>query len=109
MKSLYEFLNEGKTLQVKRKYGIHDSISVGSHAPIRNTILGFVNEKGCCTKSEMIEFINSKNEEDGTKTSASWVAKNSKYFVIEKNESGEVTYKLSKLGKRVIDRTNISE
>ena len=109
MKGLDEFLNEGKKVQVKRKYGTYDSISVGNHAPIRSSILGFVNEKGCCTKSEMVEFIKSKNEESGANTKIGWLNKNAKYLVKSTNESGEITYKLSKLGKRVIKATTISE
>jgi hypothetical protein len=109
MKGLDEFLNEGKTIQVKRKYGTYDSIAVGNHAPIRSSILGFVNEKGCCTKDELLEFIKAKNEESGATTNISWVTKNAKYLVKNTNESGETTYKLSKLGKRVINATTISE
>ena len=45
MKNLDEFLNERKTVQVKRKYREYDSVHVGTNAPIRTSILNFVNEK----------------------------------------------------------------
>ena len=112
MKDLNEFLNEElneRNIQVKRKYGIYDSINVGKNAPIRNSILGFINEKGCCSKDEMCEFIKSKNEESGANTSMKWLTKNAKYIKKTTNENGDPAYKLSKLGARVIKKTNISE
>lgn len=109
MKGLDHFLNERATMQVKRKYAQYDSIKVGKHAPVRNNILSFVNEKGCCSKNDLMEYIKSKNEELGSTTSTKWISKNMKYLVCKTNESGEKTYKLSKLGKRVIAASTISE
>ena len=118
MKNLDEFLNERKTVQVKRKYREYDSVHVGTNAPIRTSILNFVNEKGSCTEIQLKEFIRIKNE--GTilnhkkgdaigKTSTKWIDRNSRYFTKRTNESGEVTYKLSKLGQKVVSRTTINE
>jgi len=115
MKSLNEFLKEEvsdkleeRTVQVKRKYGIHDSIKVGAIAPVRLKILGFIAEKGHCTKDELKEFINSKNEDSGTRTNMSWLRKNAKY-ITEFEKDGCSCCKLSKLGKRVINKTNIND
>lgn len=115
MKSLHEFITEGKTFQIKRKYGQYDSINVGTYAPIRTTILDFVNNKGCCSHSELQEFIKNKNESNMLnsdkirKTSFRWLKKNERFFKKSKNESGEVTYKLSYLGKKVIASSTLTE
>jgi len=108
MKSYKSFLNERRTIQVKRKYGKYASTVVGANAPVRQKILGFVSEQGSCCKTDLMEYIKSANEESGRKTSPQWIKKNSRYLVtFEKN--GETHYKLSKLGKRVINATNINE
>lgn len=107
-KDLPQKVDERKTIQVKRKYAKYDSISVGANAPIRNNILGFISEKGYCTRKELSNFIATKNEEDGCKTSKSWIYKNKKYLV-EYNKDGVDYYKLSNLGKRVMNKTIINE
>ena len=118
MKSLNDFINEGRTFQAKRKYKDYDSVHVGTNAPIRTAILGFVNEKGCCTESELKEFIKVKNEgtilnyKKGDKvgrTSTAWIKSNERFFKKSTNESGEVTYKLSYLGKKVISQGTLTE
>jgi len=107
-KDLPEKLEEIKTIQVKRKYREYDSISVGANAPVRHNILGFIAEKGQCTKDELIEFINSKNEESGSKTNANWIKRNS-HYIKEFTKDGCVCCKLSKLGERVVKKTNLNE
>lgn len=112
MKKLDEFLNEAKTFQAKRKYGKYDSIHLGNNAPIRTSILGFINEKGICTKKELIEYIKVKNEASEDKkgnTSIDWIKKNERFFIKSQNENGETTFKLSYLGKKVIDRSILTE
>jgi hypothetical protein len=99
---------EERTVQVKRKYGMHDSISVGANAPVRANILGFIAEKGHCTKDELRDFINSKNEDSGSRTSMSWLKKNGKY-IKEFKKDGCDCCKLSKLGQRVMNKTTINE
>mgnify|MGYP000986758712 CR=1 FL=1 len=101
-------IDERKTIQVKRKYSNYDSISVGANAPVRNSILGFISENGYCTKEQLTDFINSNNEESGKRTSLSWLKKN-KHYITEFNKNGCICCKLSKLGKRVVNKTNISE
>ena len=107
-KDLPEKVDERATMQVKRKYGEYDSIKVGANAPVRNKILGFISEKGSCTKEELMEYINTTNEETGSKTSGSWLKKNSKY-IKEFTKDGCPCCKLSPLGKRVMNKVNISE
>ena len=108
MKSLYEFLNERKTIEVKRKYAHHDPIAVGSNAPVRQKILGFISENGSCSKDSLVEFIKTTNEESGSNTNTNWLTKNCKY-IVEFEKDGAKHYKLSKLGQRVVSRTNINE
>lgn len=101
-------VDERKTIQVKRKYGPYEPINVGKNAPVRNNILGFISEKGSCTKKELMEYINGKNEVSGSRTGFSWLSKNKKY-IIEFDSNGQKCCKLSKLGKRVVNKTNINE
>tara|TARA_Y100001937_G_C7134006_1_gene338995 strand:- start:1012 stop:1515 length:504 start_codon:yes stop_codon:yes gene_type:complete len=101
-------VDERKTLQVKRKYGKYDSIKVGANAPVRNNILGFIAEKGYCTKQELRDFIYSKNEDSGSRTSMNWFTKNASY-IKEFKKDGIICCKLSKLGQRVINKTKINE
>ena len=105
---LPEKIDERKTMQVKRKYSEYDSIHVGVNAPVRNNILGYISEKGSCTRKELMEFIATTNEDSGSRTSGSWVRKNKKY-ITEFTKNGCDCCKLSKLGQRVLNKTNISE
>lgn len=108
MKSYKSFLNERRTIQVKRKYGQYAPTIVGANAPVRQKILGFISEKGSCCKSDLMEFIKSTNEDSGRKTTPDWVKANSRYFeTFEKD--GETHYKLSKLGQRVVKLTKVNE
>jgi hypothetical protein len=97
-----------RTIQVKRKYKDYDSINVGANAPVRTNILGFISEKGSCTRKELMEFIATTNEDSGSKTSSAWIRKNKKY-ITEFTKEGCDCCKLSKLGQRVMNKTNISE
>ena len=108
MRNLKEHINEARNVQVKRKYGQYDSVNVGANAPIRNTILGFINSKGSCTKQELSEFISSNNEENGGNTSNKWVSRNKKYLQ-HYTKDGQQCCKLSKLGQRVVNKTTINE
>jgi len=105
---LPEKIDERKTVQVKRKYSQHDSVSVGANAPVRSSILGFISEKGSCTKDELKQYICSKNEESGTNTNHKWIKNNSKY-ITEFEKDNQTYYKLSKLGLRVVKATNVNE
>jgi hypothetical protein len=93
-------MNEGRVV-VKRKYtDKHPESSVSDKAPIRERILSFVKEKKKVTHTQLMEFINSVNEETGGNTSRKWVNKNTRYFnVAEKNNTKY--YSLSKMGERV--------
>jgi hypothetical protein len=108
MKSYKNFLNERKTIQVKRKYGEYAPTNVGANAPVRQRILGFVSKKGSCCKNDLVEFIKSANEETGRSTNTQWIKKNMKYLTTFEQD-GETHYKLSKLGKRVIKATTVNE
>lgn len=95
-----EFINNGK-LVVKRKYTEkYPAFEVGNHAPIREKILSFVNEKEPVSHEDLMEHINGINEETGGTTSRKWVNHNKRYFRITEKD-GTKTYALSPLGLRV--------
>ena len=93
-------INEGRVL-IKRKYtDKHPEAAVSDRAPVRERILSFVKEKKKVSHVQLMEFINSVNEETGGNTSRKWVNKNTRYFnVVEKNNTKY--YSLSKMGERV--------
>lgn len=105
--TIKESVNEGrKRIRVKRKYGEnHPEKSVGAYGPVREAILRHVREKGgTISKNDLLEFIKGMNEDRGTKTSWSWVRRNSKY--IKETRNG---FKLTRLGERVIRATSLNE
>lgn len=105
-------LDEGrKSVQLKRKYGERSAITAGKYAPVRNRILGHIaeSENGKVSREDLKEFIAGMNEDSETKTTFSWVSKNSKYFKTVKESDGTITYKLSKLGQRALNRSKINE
>lgn len=108
MKSLKTYIVLESNLQVKRKYSTHDPIHVGANAPVRNKILGFIAEKGSCSSEDLKEFIKSTNEESGKNTGTSWLTKNSRYITVVEKE-GVKSYKLSKLGQRVVKASTVNE
>ena len=93
-------VNEGRVV-VKRKYtDNHPESAVSDKAPVRERILSFIKEKKNVSHTQLMEFINSLNEETGGNTSRKWVTKNSRYFnVVEKHNTKY--YTLSKMGERV--------
>lgn len=94
---------------VKRKYTeSHPSIEIQNYAPIREKVLNFLKENGTVTRTQLKEFINGMNEEIASKTSMKWVNKNSR-FIKEFASKGEVFYKLTPLGKRVVEKMMVKE
>ena len=102
--SIEEFLNESKTLTLKRSYGGKAPVVVSAKAPIRNQVLSFVSEsEGKVSRREIKRFIAGLNETNKSPNAAAnvWLKRNAKFFeVFESN--GETYYKLSKIGKRLI-------
>jgi len=98
-------LEEVARIRIKRKYTEkYPEIYVGKKAPVRETILQFIDNKGYVTKEELKEFIAAMNEEKGTKTTWDWVRKNSRY--IKETRKG---FTLTKLGKKVLEKSEIYE
>lgn len=106
--SVTESVNEAASKSViKRQYTEgHPPIEIQNYAPIREKVLNFLKENGTVTRAQLKEFINGMNEDIGSKTSMKWVNKNSRY-IKEFATKGEVHYKLTPLGKRVVERIMI--
>ena len=102
--SLDGYLNESKSFMLKRGYGSRKPVIVGAKGSIRDQVLPFVAENKSVTGKVLRKFIAGLNE-GGTKPAAinMWIKRNSKFFIAE-NKNGVVTYKLSKIGKRLANR-----
>lgn len=96
-------LNE--KIQIKRKYGVYDSVKVNSSAPIRDSVISFVGNRHV-TEEELKNHLNKLSENKGSVTSGiKWLSKNSKYFE-SVNNRGQKTLILSKYGKRILEFIN---
>ncbi len=99
--SLDSFINESKTITLKRSYGGQPSVTVGSKAPVRNQIISYVAEGRRVAKSDLRKFISGLNEGKSKPAAANmWLKRNSKFFITE-NKNGITYYKLSKIGQRL--------
>ena len=101
--TLNEYLNENKSITLKRGYGDRKPVVVGSKAPLRNQVLAFVSESNGVTRSELKKFIAGLNETSKNPVAAAtmWLNRNSKFFITE-NKNGQTTYKLSSLGRKLV-------
>ena len=96
-----------KNLVYKRKYGKRvDDQTIGSNAPIRTKVLGFISEKGTVSKEALTEFFETLAEANGKKPSHGWLRRNSDYITKVMDEDGNQAYTLSKLGQRVLNTHN---
>lgn len=104
-------LSERRKVEVKRVYTeLYPAIEVGKWAPVRSKILKFVSENGgYISRTELLEYINGMNEDIGSKTSMGWVRQNYRYIRETVLKGGERGYKLTKLGKRVVNKITINE
>ena len=100
--TLDAYLNESKSITLKRGYGKRKPVVVGAQAPLRNQILAFVSESQKVSKFELKRFIAGLNETSKNPVAAAnmWIKRNAKFFIIE-NKSGVTYFKLSKIGKRL--------
>jgi hypothetical protein len=106
---VYVLSESASKVTVKRKYTEnHPSVDIQNYAPIREKVLNFLKENGTVTRAQLKEFLNGMNEEIGSKTSMKWVNKNSR-FITEFASKGEVHYKLTPLGKRVVEKMLVKE
>lgn len=100
--TLGSFLNESKSIMLKRKYGSNDSVIVGSNAPLRNQVLSYVFENVKVSKNELKRFIAGLNEGSRNPLAAAnmWLNRNERFFIAE-SKNGITYYKLSPIGKRL--------
>jgi len=103
--TLDQYLNESKTITLKRGYGENKPVVVGSSAPIRNQILAYVAENQRVPKGDLKRFIAGLNEGSRNPNASAimWLKRNAQFFVMESKE-GQTFFKLSPIGKRLADR-----
>lgn len=103
--TLDQYLNESKTITLKRGYGENKPVVVGSSAPIRNQILAYVAENLRVPKGDLKRFIAGLNEGSRNPNASAimWLKRNAQFFVMESKE-GQTFFKLSPIGKRLADR-----
>jgi hypothetical protein len=103
--TLDQYLNESKTITLKRGYGERQPVVVGSNAPIRNQILAYVAENQRVAKGDLKRFIAGLNEGSRNPNASAimWLKRNEQFFVTESKE-GQTFFKLSPVGKRLADR-----
>lgn len=107
--SLNEYIGESKTITLKRKYGERAPVTVGTNAPIRNQVLSYVAESGTISKTDLKKYILGLREGGVSVAAANmFIKRNAKYFVTE-NVDGTTYFKLSNLGKRLVNRFTKTE
>jgi hypothetical protein len=103
--SLGQFLNENsnRSITLTRKYGNKQPVVVGSRAPLRNTVLGFVSENQKVSRVQLKRFIAGLNETSKNPAAAAnmWLKRNNQFFE-SKVENGQTIYSLSKLGTKLV-------
>lgn len=108
VKNINDILSEGilegrKSIVLKRKYTEnYPEKRAGSYAPVRETILRHVLENGGkISRNDLKEFIEGKNESEGSNIKMSWVSRNKKYLKRKTTNEG-IFYSITKLGKRYL-------
>ena len=103
--TLDQYLNESKTITLRRGYGEKKPVVVGSSAPIRNQILAYVAENQRVSKGDLKRFIAGLNEGSRNPNASAimWLKRNEQFFIAESKE-GQTFFKLSPIGKRLSDR-----
>jgi hypothetical protein len=103
--TLDAYLNESKTITLKRGYGERQPVVVGATAPLRNQVLSFVAESQRVTKTDLKKFIAGLNEGSKNPIASAnmWLQRNSKFFVTE-SKNGITYFKLSPIGQRLAKR-----
>jgi hypothetical protein len=104
--TLDAFLNESKSIMLKRGYGTNTPVVVGTNAPLRDKILSFVSESnGKVTGVQLKKFIAGLNETSRNPVAAAnmWLKRNNKFFITE-NKGGITYVKLSSIGQRLASR-----
>jgi len=103
--TLDQYINESKSITLKRGYGAKKPVVVGASAPIRNQVLAYVAEGKRVSSSDLKRFVAGLNETNANPAAAAtmWLRRNEKFFIAESKE-GRTFYKLSPLGQRLVNR-----
>jgi hypothetical protein len=102
--TLDQYVNESKSITLKRGYKDKSPVVVGASAPIRNQVLAFVSESKKVRGSELKRFVAGLNETNANPSAAAtmWLRRNEKFFITE-NRQGVTYFKLSPLGRRLVN------
>ena len=102
--TLGQYLNENKSITLTRKYGEKQPVVVGSRAPMRNAVLSYVAENAKVSRVSLKRFIAGLNETSKNPAAAAnmWLKRNQRFFE-SSNAGGVTTYKLSKLGEKLVN------
>jgi len=102
--TLDQYINESKSITLKRGYRGQNPVVVGANAPVRNQILSYVAESKRVGVTDLKRFIAGLNETNENPNAAAnmWLRRNGKYFVTE-SKAGRTFYKLSTLGQRLVN------
>lgn len=108
--TLDQYVNESNSITLKRGYKDRTPVVVGASAPIRNQVLSYVAEGKKISSSDLKRFVAGLNETNSNPNAAAtmWLRRNSKFFVSE-NVQGRTFYKLSIIGKRLVNSFGSSE
>jgi len=102
--SLNNYLNESKTVILKRKYGERPTVVAGTQAPLRDRVLSYVSENVKVLKSDLKNFIVGLSEGRSKPVAANMFMKRNKQFFVTESKNGETYFKLSDIGKRIVSR-----
>ena len=102
--TLDQYINESKSITLKRGYGGQNPVVVGANAPVRNQILSYVAEGLKVPATDLKKFIAGLNETNANPNAAAnmWLRRNGKFFITE-SKGGQTFFKLSKLGQRLVN------
>ena len=102
--TLDQYVNESKSITLKRGYKGQSPVVVGANAPIRNQILAYVAEGVRVGASDLKKFIAGLNETNANPNAAAnmWLRRNGKFFISE-SKGGKTYFKLSTLGQRLVN------
>ena len=103
--TLDQYINESNSITLKRGYRGKNPVVVGANAPIRNQVLAYVNESKRVSSADLKRFVAGLNETNANPNAAAtmWLRRNGKFFVTESRD-GHTFFKLSTLGKRLVNR-----
>ena len=102
--TLYQYINESKSITLKSGYKGERPVVVGANAPVRNQILAYVAESVKVGAADLKKFIAGLNETNANPNAAAnmWLRRNGKYFVTE-SKGGKTFFKLSQIGQRLVN------